>query len=126
MIYICLGPRPISEQFIRSVILLFQVHFPKFQTVNPHVAESLTDTVNASVNQAMPGPSIRSVQIISICTSWNFLEVKANRNTMRFQMEIKLPMFQPEQSKVTRSSFVIPHGKIRMPASCDILCVSLG
>ena len=30
----------------------------------------------------MPGPSIRSSQIISICTSWNFLEVKANQNTM--------------------------------------------
>ena len=30
----------------------------------------------------MPGPSIRSAQIISICTSWNFLEVKANQNTM--------------------------------------------
>ena len=34
------------------------------------------------VNQAVPGPSIRSAQIISICTSWNFLEVKVNQNTM--------------------------------------------
>ena len=31
---LCLGPRPISKQFIRSVILLYQVHFPKFPTVN--------------------------------------------------------------------------------------------
>ena len=34
---LCLGPRPISEQFIRSVILLCQVHFPKFPTVDAHV-----------------------------------------------------------------------------------------
>ena len=30
----------------------------------------------------MPDPSIRSAQIISICKSWKFLEVKANQNTM--------------------------------------------
>ena len=38
----------------------------------------------------MPGPSIRSAQIISICMPWNFLEVKANQNTMHaLQMALK-------------------------------------
>ena len=30
-------PKPISKQFIKSVILLRQVHIPKFLTVNAHV-----------------------------------------------------------------------------------------
>ena len=63
---------------------------PVMKFLQPHVKPHCW---SIGIIKAMPGPSIRSSQIISICTSWNFLEVKANQNTMHALPKVTMIQF---------------------------------